>query len=136
MLLASGALRWFHCGVETKWITPALLGIQSAFQGALAAGAPWGRASYGGRYDARLPHRARQASAAASLVYAAAAAVLCARHTPPGLERGLYLACTGVGALGAVANAASPSRLEKLWSLWSLGLGAASWHELRRSRRA
>lgn len=122
--------------METKWITPALLGIQSAFQAGLAAGAPWGRVSYGGKYDARLPDRVRLASGAAALVYAAGAAALCVRRTPPGLKRAVYLACTGVGSLGTVANAISPSRPEKLWSLWSLGLGAAAWHELRRSRQA
>ena len=122
--------------METKWICPALLGVLSAFQAGLAAGAPWGRVSYGGKYDARLPERLRTVSAAASLVYAAGAVALAARRTPPGLKRALYIACTGVGAVGTVLNAMSPSRPEKLWSLWALGLGAAAWHELRHSRRS
>ncbi|MGW9403122.1 hypothetical protein ACWGQ2_04035 [Arthrobacter sp. NPDC055585] len=70
-----------------------------------------------------------------SLVYAAGAAGLASRRTPPGLKRAIHIACTGLGSVGTVVNAISPSRPEKLWSIWSLGLGAAAWNQLRSGRR-
>lgn len=124
-----------HSGVETKWICPALLGMLSVFQAGLAAGAPWGRVSYGGKHPARLPAKLRRISVVSSLVYAAGAAGLASRRTPPRLKRAIHIACTGLGAVGAVVNAISPSRPEKLWSIWSLGLGAAAWNQLRSGRR-
>ena len=42
------------------------LAVVAAFQVALAAGAPWGRAAWGGQHQGRLPARLRIASAVAA----------------------------------------------------------------------
>jgi hypothetical protein len=66
-----------------------LLGIVVAFQLALAAGAPWGAAAYGGRAaraDGRLPTRYRISSAVAAAVLAGAAWLVLAAGEVVGAE--------------------------------------------------
>lgn len=60
-----------------------MLPALSAFQAALGAGAPWGRASYGGQQPGRLSARLRVISSVASLVYVSAAAALASSRTFP-----------------------------------------------------
>jgi hypothetical protein len=64
-----------------------LLLVAAAFQVALAAGAPWGDAAYGGRAttsDGRLPARYRAASAAAAVVLLGAGWLLLLRSGAAG----------------------------------------------------
>ena len=51
----------------------------AAFQGALALGAPLGRASWGGAYDGQLPMALRIASGVAVVVYVLAALIVLGR---------------------------------------------------------
>jgi len=64
-----GSLRW-------RWAALGLLTAVGGFQVALAAGLPWGRASWGGAHAGVLPTNLRVASGASALVYAGLAAVL------------------------------------------------------------
>lgn len=110
----------------------ALLGI-GAFQGALAAGAPWGRAAYGGTHPGTLPGHLRALSAVAGVGYGAAA-LLVLRGV--GSPRARARALTGVSVLmgvGTIANGASRSPVERaLWTPVSAATAALAW----RSRTA
>ena len=120
-------------GMNTRPATPLLLAVLAAFQSALAAGAPWGRASYGGQHSGRLPARLRAISTGASLLYSAGAAVLASSRTVPSARRSTLRGCVALAAVGTVTNTISRSPVERLWTVWSLALGAASLHELRRT---
>ncbi len=111
-------------------LSPLLLVTMSAFQAALAAGAPWGRASYSGKHSGTLPGRLRVASAAASLTYAAGAATLASHRTHPRVRRAIGRGCVAIGILGTAANALSPSRPERMWSAWSFALAVSAWQDL------
>ena len=94
-----------------------------AFQVALAAGAPWGRASYGGAPD-RLPRRLRVTSAVAALVWVAAVLVVLRRAgvpVPAPLPDGaLPLACwvlTALLGVGLLLNLVTRSRVER--AVWA-----------------
>jgi hypothetical protein len=95
----------------------------AAFQTALALGAPWGRAAWGGAHQGRLPQRLRIASGFAALFWVAAAFVVLARAGydispfPFAVARWGTWALFGLSALGAVINLVSRSRLERL--IWS-----------------
>jgi hypothetical protein len=93
--------------------------LVAGFQVALALGAPWGRAAWGGAHE-RLPIALRVASAFAAVVWAVAALVVLARA---GLDWSPipFRAATwgtwilfGLLLLGTVMNLASRSRLERL----------------------
>jgi hypothetical protein len=90
----------------------------AAFQVALALGAPWGRAGWGGAHD-RLPQRLRIASGLAAAVWIAAAFVVLggAGYDVSALPQkvagwGTWV-LFGMLALGALMNLASSSRWER-----------------------
>jgi hypothetical protein len=99
------------------------------FQAALALGAPFGRAAWGGgRRD--LPPGLRLASALAVPLYAGAAVAVLARGTERGRHARLVgrmvwgLAC--LMAVGAILNAASSSRWERFgWAPFAAGMALA-----------
>jgi hypothetical protein len=100
----------------------------AAFQVALAAGAPLGRAAWGGG-SAHLTTRLRVASAASVPAYAAAALVVLGRAGCWGSPRHAPLfhratwALAGLMSVGAVANFASRSRWENvIWGPAALAL--------------
>jgi hypothetical protein len=93
--------------------------LVASFQGALALGAPWGRAAWGGSRD-RLPSGLRIASGFAAVLWLLAALVVLSRAgydwspIPRGLARwGTWLLC-GMLVIGTLMNLASRSRLERL----------------------
>ena len=106
-----------------------LLVIIAAFQIALALGAPWGKAAWGGAHEGVLPARLRVASAIAGLVvYPTIIAVvlsasgLSGADLVPGDGEVTMWVLTTIFSLGAIANLASRSRVERWWSLVSLAL--------------
>jgi hypothetical protein len=111
----------------------ALLVVLEMFQIALAAGAPFGRAAWGGSHDGVLPTGLRVASAVNALVVypLIALAILSAGgYTSvewlPGDGPGVLWGLTVFFAIGTVANLASRSKLEKLWAPVVLGLAVCS----------
>jgi hypothetical protein len=104
-------------------IAIALIGALVVFQVALALGAPFGAAAWGGRNAGVLPSRLRVASAVVGLVvYPILAAVILAAA---GLIADAWLPIdptvamwilTGFFALGAVVNAVSRSAPERVWA--------------------
>ncbi|CAN5872099.1 hypothetical protein BH23ACT4_BH23ACT4_01580 [soil metagenome] len=99
-----------------------LLGIIALFQIALAAGAPWGAASWGGRHPGKLPTGYRIGSAVAGLFfYPAVAAFILDRAGVVGDEpsgggvAGLWV-LVGLFGLSTVINLISPSKMERIWA--------------------
>ena len=109
-----------------------LLGVIVVFQAALALGAPWGSAAWGGRNPGVLPLNLRIASGVAALVIypiivllvLAAAGLIGAEWVP--VDRTIVMwVLAGFLALGALANFASRSPIERLWGPVALAIAVS-----------
>lgn len=110
----------------------ALVGL-SAFQIALAFGAPWGRAAYGGTRHGTLPNHLRAISGVAALGYGTGAVlVLRGSGSPRARARGFTTLSVFMG-IGTVANGASRSAVERaVWTPMTALMTVLAW----RSRTA
>lgn len=110
-----------------------LLGGITAFQAALVAGAPWGRLAWGGTHEGTLPPSLRVASGAAAVLWGAATVAVAAAL--PRSTRGhrlLLRGVSGVCAVGAALNLASPSPAERaLWAPVSAAVAVLTWRVAR-----
>ncbi len=104
-------------------IAAALLAILTAFQLALAAGAPLGAAAWGGQHPGVLPTPTRIASAVAGVaiypllaaVVLGAAGIIGAGWLP--FDRVILMwILAGFFGLGTLVNAISRSPVERIWS--------------------
>ena len=112
--------------------TGAALVVVAAFQGALAAGAPWGRAAYGGGHGGVLPRRLRTVSGVAAVAYGGAATLVLLGAGSPAARRTGFTALSVFMAVGAAVNGASRSPVERaLWTPVTLATSVLAW----RSRR-
>ena len=109
-----------------------LVGVVGLFQLALAAGAAWGSAAWGGRYDGVLPPSLRIASGVAAILiyplialYVLDSAGLIDLSWLPGTRLGMWIAAAFF-TVGAVANFASRSRIERIWGPVSLVIAVCS----------
>lgn len=108
--------------VAAATVAVALLVGVAAFQVALALGAPWGRASYGGQ-ERVLPTRLRVTSAVAAVAWPLVALVVARRAGAPAwaplpdvwLPAATW-AVAGLLAISVVMNALSRSRVER--AIW------------------
>ena len=115
-----------------RGITVVGLAGLGGFQLALAAGAPWGRASYGGAHEGALPTRLRVVSGVAAVVYPATAYAIASRRTPVRTRRRVLTTVSAVMALGTVMNGISPSLPERaIWTPVSALLAVSSWRARR-----
>lgn len=112
-------------------MTAALLAAMSVFQASLGAGAPWGQASWCGKYPGKLPSRLRRLSAVAALPYGAGAFLLLWRKEAVQFRRLVGAACVLIGIVGMFANALSPAKLERIWAIWAAAL---TWSALPLAR--
>lgn len=103
-------------------IAATLLGIISLFQIALAVGAPWGAASWGGRHPGKLPTGYRVGSLVAGLFFYPAVAVfildsagVLGDETSSRGVAGLWV-LAGLFGLSTVINLISPSKVERFWA--------------------
>ncbi|MGY1744051.1 hypothetical protein [Blastococcus sp. SYSU D00695] len=102
--------------------------VVSSFQVALAAGAPFGAAAFGGGHPGQLPADLRAASAAAAVVWLAAAGHALSRGgwlAAPAwtAHRRISWALAAVCTVGTLMNAASSSPWERFgWAPFTLGL--------------
>ncbi|PPK92598.1 hypothetical protein CLV92_11327 [Kineococcus xinjiangensis] len=100
----------------------------AAFQIALASGAPWGAAAWGGTNPGTLPPGLRAASAGSALVYAGLAVTLASGLVPGARRRRILTVAAGAMVLGTVLNLASPSGVERaLWTPVAAALAASLW---------
>jgi len=106
------------------------------FQVALAVGAPWGAAAWGGANAGVLPTGFRVASGVSAFVWAGVAAVAAGRLLGPVGRRRLLLGAAAYSSLGIVMNAASPSGVERAVWVPATAVGAGlAWMAWRESRR-
>lgn len=104
----------------------ALLGVLGGFQVALACGAPWGRAAYGGGHAGVLPPNLRATSGAAAALYAGLVAATMAPAAP--WRTVTLTAASALMGAGTVANAASRSAVERaLWTPAAAALTGLLW---------
>lgn len=104
-----------------------LLGV-AGFQAALALGAPWGSAAYGGANPGVLPDSFRTVSAGASGIYVLLAAAAGTSLLPPALNRRVMYGTAGLMMVGAALNLASPSFMERMiWTPVSAALVVLLW---------
>lgn len=105
-------------------VAAVLLGMLGLFQLALAGGAPWGRAAYGGRWPGVLPKGIRINSLVfgvavypAAILYVLDAGGVLTSSWLPGSRTLVMWILVGFLALGTLANLASRSPIERLWGL-------------------
>jgi hypothetical protein len=111
-----------------------LFALLIVFQLALALGAPWGRAAYGGQINGVLPTHFRVASAVAVVVWAAIALVVARRGglpvwapLPESWLPVVMWIVVGLLAIAVVMNAITPSALERaIWLPFTLVLFAST----------
>jgi hypothetical protein len=124
-----------HRSNRSTGIAALLLSGMAAFQIALAAGAPWGAAAWGGANPGVLPRGLRVSSAGSSLVYVLLAVAARSTLMPAQLRRRLLTVASGGMVVGTVMNLASKSNLERtLWTPVAAALAVVLW--LARSDRA
>ncbi len=107
----------------------ALAAIPAAMHIALAAGAPLGRFTVGGRFPGRLPPIWRGLALVQAGLLVGMALVVLDRGgvCSTGLPSALFWPVTGLTVLTFLANAASPSRPERrLWTPITLGMVASA----------
>ena len=105
----------------------ALLGVVAVFQLALALGAPWGRAAWGGRHEGVLPRRLRIASGVAGVVVYPVVILIVLASTDlitigwlPWSGAAAMWVLTVLFAIGALMNFVSRSKIERIWGPVSL----------------
>ncbi len=114
-----------------------LLVLQACFQAALALGAPWGAAAWGGGTDGALPGGLRAASAVAAVLWLLLALVVARRLLGPVGRRRVLLGLAVYVSVGVLLNLVSPSVLERaLWTPFTLVVAALAWWCWRAARRA
>ena len=92
--------------------------VAVGFQLALACGAPWGEFTLGGKYRGRLPRHIRFIPILSSVLLIGFALIVLARAglafaTLGAASHGWIWGVVGYCALGAIANAITPSRRER-----------------------
>jgi hypothetical protein len=105
----------------------ALLGVVAVFQLALALGAPWGRAAWGGRHEGVLPRRLRIASGVAGvvvypvviLIVLASADLITIGWLPWSGAAAMWV-LTVLFTVAALMNFISRSKVERIWGPVSL----------------
>ena len=113
--------------------TAAALVAVGTFQIALAAGAPWGRAAYGGTSPGRLPDHLRTISGLAALGYGTGAALVLRGSGSPQARTRAFTTLSVFMGVGALVNAASRSPVERaIWTPVSATTTVLAW----RSRTA
>lgn len=107
--------------------------VVGAFQTALAAGAPWGRAAYGGSHHGVLPRHLRTTSGVAAVVYGGGAVLVLRGSGSPQARARSFTALSVLMCVGSVANGASRSPVERaIWTPVTLTTAWLAW----RSRAA
>ena len=100
-----------HVSGRSTGIAALLLSGMAGFQIALAAGAPWGAAAWGGANPGVLPRGLRVSSAGSALVYVLLAVAARSTLIPAQLRRRILTVASGGMVVGTVMNLASPSNI-------------------------
>lgn len=108
----------------TEMVLAGMLWILVLFQIALALGAPWGEAAWGGRYKNKLPTNLRVASllSAVSLLFMSVVVLSVAGGVelyPELFTTAIIWVMAVYFAIGVVMNALSRSKVERIWAPYS-----------------
>jgi hypothetical protein len=113
-------------------IAAGLLLAVTLFQAALAMGAPWGAAAFGGADPGVLPDSLRASSLVALVVYLLLAAVAGTSWTGATLRRRVLYGAGALMVVGTMVNIASPSFIERIiWTPMTVARVVALWHAAR-----
>ncbi len=111
----------------------AFAGVMTIFQVALALGAPWGAAAYGGTNPGVLPTRQRVTSGIAGFLlyplialFVADTSGLIVLGWTEGQSSVWLWVLAGLFAIGTLANAVSRSSAERYWAIVTLGMCLSS----------
>jgi len=108
--------------------TAAAMTVLGAFQAALAAGAPWARAAYGGSHYGTLPSHLRTISGMASVAYFSGTVLVIRGSGSPRARRRAFTALSIFMGVGVLANGASRSTMERvLWTPVTAVAAVSSW---------
>jgi hypothetical protein len=117
-----------HRAVVAGRVAAVLLTCTAAFQLALAAGAPWGAAAWGGKWSGVLPVGLRVVGFVAALIYLVLALVALGRLASRRTRRWVLRVFAVYSLLGVALNLASPSLIETaIWVPVTLGLTMSLW---------
>ena len=95
---------------QARRVTTVLLASVGAFEVALAAGAPWGSAAWGGAHPGVLPTNLRAASGVAAVVYGGLAFLAGSDVLGATARRRVLGSASAIMVVGTLLNLASPSR--------------------------
>ncbi len=95
--------------------------IVSLFQLALAAGLPWGAASFGGKYPGKYPPQMRLVALVNILVILFTAVIVLSRagfafNGMRGFSEAAIWFVVGFFCLGTIMNSITPSKIERIWA--------------------
>jgi len=108
--------------------TAAALVALGAFQTALAIGAPWGEAAYGGSNRGTLPHHLRAISGVAALSYGMATVLVLGGHGSPVGRTRAFTTLSVLMGMGTLANGASRSPVERaVWTPVTAATTVLAW---------
>jgi hypothetical protein len=117
----------------TERATAAALTTIGAFQVALAAGAPWGRAAYGGTHPGTLPRHLRAISGVGAVGYGTGVGLILSGGGSARARAHAFTALSVLMTIGTVANAASPSRAERaVWTPVAAATAILAWRSRTR----
>jgi hypothetical protein len=113
---------------RSEQATAAALVVLGTFQAALAAGAPWGRAAYGGNHPGPLPVPLRMTSSVAALGYGTGAVFVLRGGGSPRRRASGFTALALFMGIATVANGASRSPIERtLWTPVTAVTAVSAW---------
>lgn len=96
-------------------------GIVIIFQGLLAAGVPWGKASMGGKYPGKYPPKMRMVAVLNMIILGLTIAIVLSEAALffPGLKAIADIGIWVVAAfffLATIMNTITPSKIERIWA--------------------
>lgn len=102
-------------------IFTAFTGIVIIFQGCLAAGVPWGKASMGGKYPGKYPPKMRVIAVINMVILGSIAAVVLSEAD---LMFSQLKSISSIGIwvvvvffmIGTIMNTITPSKIERIWA--------------------
>ena len=118
---------------RTERATAAALATVGAFQVALAAGAPWGRAAYGGTRPGTLPRHLRVTSGVAAVGYGTGAVLIVRGAGSARVRARAYTTLSALMTVGTIVNGASPSPVERaVWTPVTAVTTVVAWRSRTR----
>jgi hypothetical protein len=118
---------------RTEQATAASLATVGAFQLALAVGAPWGRAAYGGTRPGTLPSHLRAISGVAAVGYGTGAVLIVRGAGSARVRTRAFTTLSALMTAGTIVNGASRSLVERaVWTPVTAATTVFAWRSRTR----